>query len=184
MKTRACFTRLALGLRVDLIEGSESRELFEYHRAEIQSFFAAQPDLPLHQDSVAGFLHGFETAELYLVPPGSVERECMFGVYGGAFLVGRHLPVGPARSSAGHRFMLRMAAKLDGWEHEPAPAAAALACALVQDAFVLAGDVPMNSASLGGFCLGLRYALPYLTVTWPGILPLIAAACQLSAALN
>ncbi|MDQ3885725.1 MAG: hypothetical protein M3308_01590 [Actinomycetota bacterium] len=47
---------MARGLREDLVEGSEFHGLFEYHRDRIAAPFASQPDLPLHQDTVAGFL--------------------------------------------------------------------------------------------------------------------------------
>ncbi|MGH3752881.1 MAG: hypothetical protein ACRDRP_09325 [Pseudonocardiaceae bacterium] len=59
MRLRSCFEGLASGLQVHLVEGSETRELFEYHRGRIVALFASQPDLPLHQDTVAGFVNGF-----------------------------------------------------------------------------------------------------------------------------
>jgi hypothetical protein len=179
MTDRACFTCLACGLEVDLTEGSESRALFEYHRTAIQSLFATQPDLPLHQDSVAGFLHGFLMAGTYLVPEGSVEQGSMFPVLGGVLLLGRYLPVGPARTNVGRRFMARIAALLGDWDGEVGPA-----CAVVRHAFAVAGDVPMTPASLGGFCLGVIYATPYLVPSGADPVPLIAAACRLAAELN
>ncbi len=179
MTERACFVGLASGLQVDLTEGSESRALFEYHRTAILSLFAGQPDLPLHQDSVAGFLHGFMMAGAYLVPDGSVEQGSMFPVLGGVLLLGRYLPVGPARTSFGRKFMARLAVLLDDWEGDTEQA-----CAVVRDAFVVAGDVPMTTASLGGFCLGVLYAMPYLVATQADPVPLIAAACRLAGDLS
>ncbi len=156
MTERACFVGLASGLQVDLTEGSES-----------------------HQDSVAGFLHGFMMAGAYLVPDGSVEQGSMFPVLGGVLLVGRYLPVGPARTSFGRKFMARLAVLLDDWEGDTEQA-----CAVVRDAFVVAGDVPMTTASLGGFCLGVLYAMPYLVATQADPVPLIAAACRLAGDLS
>jgi hypothetical protein len=161
---------------VDLTEGSDSRAFFEYHRTAIRSLFATQPDLPLHQDSVAGFLYGFVTAGVCLVPDGSVEQRSMFPVLGGVFLLGRYLPVGPPTTNVGRRFMDRIGAALGDWDGDVGPA-----CAVVRQAFAVAADVPMTTASLGGFCLGVIYAMPYLIRSGADPVPLIAAACRLAA---
>jgi hypothetical protein len=179
MTVRSCFAGLANGLREHLVEGSESRELFDYHRGRMEALFASQPDLPLHQDTVAGFLQGFLTTAAYFVPDDSVEQESMFPVFGGALLLGQDLPIdtSPAGIATEPGFIER--------------AARALACAsgaghpsvvyeLVQRAFAMIPDVPMNRTSLGGFCLGVLYAAPYLSGPGPAADPitLISAACQ------
>jgi hypothetical protein len=176
MKVRSCFAGLADGLRADLVEGSEYRELFDYHRGRIAALFASQPDLPLHQDTVAGFLHGFLVTGVHFVPAGSLEQESMFPVLGGALLLGRDLPIDAdlAAATAGRGFVERAAATLA----DPDLGGAALG--LVREAFVMAADVPMTCASLGGFCLGVLYAAPYLPERGPDPAPLIAAACQLA----
>ncbi|MGH3906113.1 MAG: hypothetical protein ACRDTE_18310 [Pseudonocardiaceae bacterium] len=39
---------LASGLRAHMVEGTETRWYFDYHRGRIEELFASQPDLPLH----------------------------------------------------------------------------------------------------------------------------------------
>jgi hypothetical protein len=51
---------------------------------------------------------------------------------------------------------------------------------LVSWAFTTAPDAPMTCASLGGFCLGVLYAAPYLTGSDAGPAALLAAACELA----
>ncbi|MGH3912806.1 MAG: hypothetical protein ACRDTC_05260 [Pseudonocardiaceae bacterium] len=172
MTVRSCFAGLASGLQAHLVEGSESRELFEYHRGRIAALFASQPDLPLHQDTVAGFVHGFLTVGAYFVADDSVEQESMFPVLGGALLLGQDLPIDadPADITVGFSFFERATPALG----EPDPTGTVRD--LVYRAFALASDVPMTCASLGGFCLGVLYTAPYLHVdTGPAAL-LTAAA--------
>jgi hypothetical protein len=174
MKVRSCFVGLAAGLRADLVEGSEYRELFDYHRGRIEAVFASQPDLPLHQDTVAGFLHGFMFTGAWFVPEGSLQQESMFPVLGGALLAGQDLPIDTGPVTAGRRFIEQAAATLLSLALDDA------ALGLVREAFAAAGDVPMTCASLGGFCLGVLYAAPYLPEHGADPAPLIAAACQLA----
>lgn len=180
MSVRSCFVGLASALQTDLAEGSESRELFDYHRCRIESVFTSQPDLPLHQDTVAGFLHGFLFTGTSFVPAHSLEQESMFPVLGGVLLLGRELPIdaSPAALTAGRGFFERVAAQLTG-----GPRAGA-AYGLVREAFVLAGDVPMTCASLGGFCLGVLYADPYLPERGADPAVLIAATYELARGLT
>jgi hypothetical protein len=175
MNERSCLVGLATGLEPEMVEGSASRALFEYHRTMIQWVFSNQPDVPLHQDSVAGFLVGFVAARTYLVQPGSLAQECMAPVLGGVLLVGRYLPLGPAWTTAGREFLAGLAAVLDGWD-----AGAGVAVPLVREAFAAAGDVPVTAASLCGFCLGVLYAEPYLLESGADPRPVLAAACRLA----
>lgn len=166
---------MASGLREQLAEGSESRELFEYHRGRIEALFASQPDLPLHQDTVAGFVQGFLITGAYFVPDHSVEQQSMFPVLGGALLVGQDLPIdtSPAGIVAGRGFFERFALAMSDFDHP------SVAYELVLRAFALTPDVPIIRASLGGFCLGVLYANPYYlpaSGTRPTVL--ISAACQ------
>lgn len=178
MSMRSCFVGLASGLEADLVEGTELRDLFDYHRARIETLFASQPDLPLHQDTVAGFLHGFLVTGAYFVPDRSVQQESMLPVLGGVFLLGRDLPIdtSPESATAGRGFIERTAAVLPN----PDPDPAGVVCGLVRQAFVLATDVPMTCASLGGFCLGVLYSAPYLPDFGADPTILIAAACHLA----
>lgn len=175
MMLRSCFVGLASGLHAQLAEGSESRDLSEYHRHRIEALFASQPDLPLHQDTVAGFVHGFLVTGAYFVADDSVEQESMFPVLGGALLVGQDLPIDPDPDSPAGRGFFERAASAVG---EPGPAGAPTD--VVRQAFTLAHDVPMNHASLAGFCLGVLYASPYLTGSDAGPAALLTAACQLA----
>ncbi|MGH4020632.1 MAG: hypothetical protein ACRDT0_15650 [Pseudonocardiaceae bacterium] len=178
MRVRSCFAGMAEGLREHLVEGSESRDLFEYHRGRIAGMFASQPDLPLHQDTVAGFVLGFMVTGTYFVPDGSVEQESMFPVLGGALLLGQDLPLdADPDSTAGHGFVER--ATRAGRELD-VPEPPDEICDLVRRAFALAPDVPMCYASLGGFCLGVLYTNPYLSGSDAGPAMLLAAACQLA----
>lgn len=176
MTVRSCFAGLAAGLHSQLARGSESRNLFEYHRGRIAAIFATQPDLPLHQDTVAGFLHGFLTVGMHYVPEHTVEQQSMFPVLGGALLLGKDLPIdaSPAATAVSSEFFDRAVAALD----DPAPVGGSLN--MVRHAFVIAGDVPMTCASLAGFCLGVLYAGPYLPEFNADPSPLIAAACYLA----
>lgn len=181
MTVRSCFAGLAIGLREHLAEGSASRELFDYHRERMEALFASQPDLPLHQDTVAGFLQGFMMTAAYFVADGSVEQESMFPVFGGALLFGQDLPIdtSPAGIAAGPGFIERAALALDGARGIGHPS---VVYELVQRAFAMIPDVPMNRASLGGFCLGVIYTIPYLSGPGPDLgtdpASLISAACQ------
>lgn len=174
MGLRSCFEGLAVGLRTHLVEGSESRQLFEYHRGRIAAIFASQPDLPLHQDTVAGFVQGFLVTCAYFVADGSVEQESMFPVLGGALLLGQALPIeaDPIDVTAGLGFFERAAQALD--DTDPAD----VIYELVERAFALAPDVPMTCASLGGFCLGVLYSTPYLTGSGAGPAAMLTAAWE------
>jgi hypothetical protein len=176
MRLRSCFEGLAIGLQAHLVEGSESRQLFEYHRVQIAAIFASQPDLPLHQDTVAGFVQGFLVTASYFVADDSVEQESMFPVLGGALLLGQELPIDadPVDVTAGLGFFERAAQALG--DTDPADAI----YELVERAFTLAPDLPMTCASLGGFCLGVLYAAPYLTGSDAGPAAMLTAAWELA----
>ncbi len=176
MRLRSCFEGLASGLQAHLVEGSEFRWLYEHHRSRIEQIFASQPDLPLHQDTVAGFVHGFLVVSAYFVADDSVEQESMGPVLGGALLLGQDLPIDdePMNLTAGSGFFDRAAAVIGE------PDETGRARELVLRAFDMAPDVPMNCASLGGFCLGVLYTLPYLTGSDEGPAALITAACGLA----
>lgn len=181
MTLRSCFEGLAVDLRCHLVEGTETRDLYEYHRGRIAELFASQPDLPLHQDTVAGFLHGFVLTGEYFVPEGSVEQQSMSPVLGGALLLGQELPIEPdaAHSAAGSGFFERTAHAAVLVE----PDETGLFRALVRSAFEMTPDVPICYATLGGFCLGVLYTVPYLT-TDAGPAGLLGAACELARELT
>ena len=174
MALRSCFRGLAKGLQMHLVEGSESLQLFEYHRDRIAAIFASQPDLPLHQDTVAGFVQGFLVTCAYFVADDSVEQESVFPVLGGALLLGQDLPIeaDPVDVTAGLGFFERAAQALG--DTDPAD----VVYELVERAFTLAPDVPMTCASLGGFCLGVLYTTPYLTGSDAGPVAMLTAAWE------
>ncbi|MGH3929821.1 MAG: hypothetical protein ACRDTF_07575 [Pseudonocardiaceae bacterium] len=180
MTVRSCFAGLANGFQAHLVEGSESRQVFEYHRSRIAAIFASQPDLPLHQDTVAGFVQGFVITGAYFVADGSVEQESMGPVLGGALLLGQDLPIDadPVDVTAGLSFFERAAEALGE------PDETGIVRDLVWSAFTMIPDVPMTCASLGGFCLGVLYATPYLTGSDAGSAVLIAAAYELACDLG
>ncbi len=182
MRLRSCFEGLARGLQTHLVEGSESRQLFEYHRGRIAAIFASQPDLPLHQDTVAGFVQGFMVTGAYFVADDSVEQESMFPVLGGALLLGQDLPIDadPVDVTAGLGFFERAAQALSDADTDPADAI----YELVEQAFALVPDVPMTCASLGGFCLGVLYSTPYLTGSDAGPVAMLTAAWELACDLT
>jgi hypothetical protein len=174
---RACFAALADGLKADLSTDSDHRLLYEYHAGRIRSIFGNQEDLPLHQDSVGGFLHGFLVTGAHYVPDDTLEQEAMFPVLGGTLLLARDLPPGPADPTAGHLFVHRLAVTVAGID--PAPGTR-----LVHEAFAIAGDIPLTCATLGGFSLGVAYTHPYLPRHGPDPTTLIAAACHLARTLG
>jgi hypothetical protein len=174
---RACFAALADGLHADLTTDNEHRLLYEYHSGRIRSIFAANPDLPLHQDSVGGFLHGFLVTGAHYVSEDTVEQQTMFPVLGGTLLLARDLPIGPPDLTAGRGFIDRLAATVA--DTDPAPGTA-----LVHQAFDIAGDIPVTCATLGAFSLGVAYTVPYLPADGDDPTTLIAAACQLARILT
>jgi len=177
MEVRSCFAGLAKSFAEYLVEGTESRWLFDYHRGRIEELFASQPDLPLHQDTVAGFLHGVLVTCAYFVADDSMEGEVMGPMLGGTLLLGQDLPIDadPADITAGRSFFERAAQAVGE------PDETGIIRDLVWSTFTnMATDVPMTCASLGGFCLGVLYSMPYLTESDAGSAALIAAACELA----
>ncbi len=180
---RSCFVGLADGLRDHLAPGSDLLILHARHRQRIAGVFASQPDLPLDQDSLAGFLHGFLVAGAHLVPPGGVQQQAMFPVLGATVLLARTLPINPGPATRGRRFIGRLALTLPPEEPADTQADTAVAAGLVTEAFEFAGDVPITCASLGGFCLGVLYTAPWLPEDTDPV-PLLAAACRLALRLR
>jgi hypothetical protein len=99
-------------------------------------------------------------------------------VLGGALLAGQDLPIDAdptAAATAGRGFVERAAATLTDTDLGSA------ALGLVREAFVMArGCADDLRMALGGFCLGVLYAAPYLPERGADPAPLIAAACQLA----
>ncbi|MGH3773777.1 MAG: hypothetical protein ACRDRW_20705 [Pseudonocardiaceae bacterium] len=174
MTVRSCFESLAGAFEEHAARDSGIRELADYHRGRIESVFDSQPDLPLHQDTVAGFLQGFMITVIYHVSADSLEQDAVFPALGGALLLGQDLPIdtSPAMLAAGRGFIERAAVVLA--ESEPTD----VAYQRVREAFDLAPDVPMSCASLGGFCLGVLYATPYVAGPAENQAALMSAACQ------
>jgi hypothetical protein len=114
------------------------------------------------------------------VADDSVEQESMFPVLGGALLLGQDLPIDadPVDVTAGLGFFERATQALD--DTDPAD----VIYELVERAFTLAPDVPMTCASLGGFCLGVLYATPYLTGSDAGPAAMLTAAWKLAYGLT
>jgi hypothetical protein len=172
MTKRSCFESLASVYEERLAQDSEIHELAGYHRDRIESIFESQPDLPLHQDTVAGFLQGFVITAGYYVTDGSVAHQSLFPVLGGALLFGQDLPIDTSPVTAGRSFIERAVVVLED------ASSTSVAYERVQQAFDLVPDVPMNCASLGGFCLGVLYTTPYLTGPATDQTELMSAACQ------
>ena len=180
---RSCFAGLADGLREDLSPGGDQVILCEHHRARIAAVFASQPDLPLDQDSLAGFLHGFLVTGAHLLPPGSLQQQALWPVLGGTVLLARTLPINPGPVTRGRRFIGRLALTLPPEQPAETHTADRAAATLVHQAFDIAGDVPLTCASLGGFCLGVLYTTPWLPENTNPV-PLLAAACRLALHLH
>ncbi|MGH3825714.1 MAG: hypothetical protein ACRDQX_00860 [Pseudonocardiaceae bacterium] len=174
MTMRSCFASLASAYQEHLAEDSEIGELADYHRSRIESVFDSQRDLPLYQDTVAGFLQGFMITIMYHVSADSLEQDAVFPALGGMLLLGQDLPIdtGPAALASGRGFIERAVVVLADSE----PTDVAYQC--VREAFELAPDVPMSCASLGGFCLGVLYATPYVAGPAENQAALMSAACQ------
>src|SRR5215470_14839590 len=152
---RACFSALADDLQAELAGDSKHQPLYEHHARQIRQLFANYPDLPLHQDSVGGFLHGFLITRAYYVPELSVVKQAMFPVPGGTLLLARELPTGDRDRTAGYSVICRLAASVADFDPR-------LVAYLVPEAFRIAGDIPLTCATLGGFSLGVAYTQPYL----------------------
>ena len=174
MTMRSCFESLAGAFEEHAAQDSGIFELADYHRDRIESVFDSQPDLPLYQDTVAGFLQGFMITIMYYASADSLEQQEVFPALGGALLLGQDLSIdtSPAALTAGLGFIERAVVALA--DSEPTD----IAYQRVQEAFELAPDVPMNCASLGGFCLGVLYATPYVAGPAKNQTALMSAACQ------
>ncbi|MGH3869575.1 MAG: hypothetical protein ACRDQ4_26430 [Pseudonocardiaceae bacterium] len=176
MQVRSWFRVSDRSLQARLVHGSESREMFEHHRDQIEAIFASQPDLPLHQDTVVGFVNGFLITGAYFVAEDSAEQKLMGPVLGGALLLGQDLPIDadPADVTAGLGFFERVTPVVG--DNGPTD----VIYELVHQAFAMSPDVPMTYSSLGGFCLGVLYTMPYLTGSDAGPAALLTAACELA----
>jgi hypothetical protein len=172
MTLRSCFAVLAESLAADLADEGDVRLVYEYHAERIRRRFAQYPDLPMHQDSVAAFLHGFIFAGGQYVPENTPEQRSLFPVLGGTLLVGQDLPVADDDRRCARPFLNQLAANTP----EEADVENITAVAV---AFRAAGDVPMYCATLGGFCLGALYVEPWLPAG-VSVTPLLAAALRLS----
>jgi hypothetical protein len=97
-------------LAAQLADEGDALLTFEYHAEQIRRRFARHADVAMHQDGVAGFLHGFLMAGGFFVPDGTMGQQAMFPVLGGALLAGQDLPAGDEDEAGGREMLDELAA--------------------------------------------------------------------------
>jgi hypothetical protein len=82
---RSCFQDLGEGMSADLAADSVMRRQFDARRQEIADLLATQPDIPVTQDSLAGFFNGFMIGGMYFASHELIQEQndVMFPVLGG-----------------------------------------------------------------------------------------------------
>jgi hypothetical protein len=167
-----------------LTEGNPLRAQFDQQRDLIAEVFASQPDLPITQDALAGFLNGFMITGMVFLSENDIARhnDEMFDVLGGIYLlsVGAPMACSPAQHDALRSgFFRRMTGPvLD--ELVPQPADVEEKYALAEDAirriFATVPDVPVNAESLAGFILGFLYSQQFIPLDAGGRVEIMVAA--------
>lgn len=100
-EARSCFRGLREALSAHLSDES-LRKSYEGERAVIKEVLETQPDVPVTQDSLVGFLNGFLLAGTQFATPELIAQhnDAMFAVIGGTYLPwGRSPSVLPARAT-------------------------------------------------------------------------------------
>jgi hypothetical protein len=187
-ESRSCFRGLATALG-EHFRDEALRAGYESARDEISLLLRSQPDVPVTQDSLAGFLNGFLLAGAQFATPDLIQRknDAMFPVMGGIHLLGSDAPLScPPEQLTVLRsgFFQRLGGTLDD-ELLPQPAGIeevyAAASEQIRRIFGTTPDVPVNRESLAGFVLGLMYCHRYVpAVDGGGLTALLVAAYLLA----
>jgi hypothetical protein len=187
LEARSCFRGLSKALSAHLSD-EPLRKSYQEASAQIEELLSTQPDVPVTQDSLAGFLNGFLLAGAQFATPDLIERhnDAMFAVIGGIYLLGAQAPLccQPAQlDTLRAGFFRRLSGPLlDDLLQQPADikrrnAAPAQAIGRM---FSTTPDVPVNAESLAGFVLGVMYSHRFLPTDGEGLLAIMMAAYLLA----
>jgi hypothetical protein len=184
---RSCFRGLRKALHTHFRDES-IRKGYEDARDLIADLFGTQPDVPITQDSLAGFLNGFLLActQFATIELINEQNDDMFPVIGGVYLLGAKAPLScqPEQLDALKAgFFRRLTGPLRA-DLRPQPADVRQRNAAAEDAIrrILGTtpDVPVNRESLAGFVLGVMYSHRYLPTDGDGLTAIMVAACHLA----
>jgi hypothetical protein len=182
-ETRSCFCGLREALSAHLSDET-LRKSYQDERALIEELFESQPDVPVTQDSLAGFLNGYLLAAIQFATLELIEQrnDGMFAVIGGIHLLGVEAPLScqPAQLDAVKAgFFRRLSRPL--LEYLPLPPARgerqyAAAEQVIRGIFGTTPDVPVNAESLAGFVLGVMYSHRYVPTDGEELAAIMVAA--------
>ena len=184
---RSCFRGLRKALRTHLRDES-LRTSYEDAAAQIEELLDSQPDVPLTQDSLAGFLNGFLLActEFATIELINQQNDLMFSVIGGTYLLGAEAPLScpPEQLDALRAgFFRRLSGPLLA-DLLPQPAEVQQRNAVAGDAirriFGTTPDVPVNRESLAGFVLGVMHSHRYIPTDGEALTAIMVAAYLLA----
>jgi hypothetical protein len=184
---RSCFRGLRQAL-ADHFSDDHVRAGYEAEEAVIREVLRSQPDVPVTQDMMAGFLNGYmlSVSELASDELVSQHNDAMFSVIGGIYLVGGGAPLScPPEHLDSMRagFLRRLEHGLpDELLRQPDRVGtqyAALRNEILR-IFSTTPDVPVNIESLAGFVLGVMYSHRYVPAVSQALTDLLAAAYLLA----
>lgn len=186
-EARSCFRGLREALSTHLSDES-LRKSYEDERAVIEEVLETQPDVPVTQDSLAGFLNGFVLAGTQFATPELIAQhnDAMFAVIGGTYLLGAEAPLScrPVQLDAVRAgFFQRLSRPLfDDLLPQPAEVEQRYAAALeaIRGIFGTTPDVPVNAESLAGFVLGVMYSHRYMPTDGEELTAVMVAAHRLA----
>lgn len=187
LEARSCFRGLREALCAHLSD-ELLRKSYEEARAQIEELLSTQPDVPVTQDSLAGFLNGLLLAGTQFATPELIEQhnDAMFAVIGGTYLLGAQAPLScrPAQLGALRAGFFRRLSRplLDDLLPQSADAEQRCAAAgeVIRRIFSTTPDVPVNAESLAGFVLGVMYSHRFLPADGEGLLAIMMAAYLLA----
>ncbi len=184
---RSCFRGLKKVICAQLSD-ELLRTSYEDARAQIAELIDTQPDVPVTQDSLAGFLNGFLLActQFATIELVNQQNDAMFAVIGGVYLLGSEAPLScqPAQLDALRAgFFRRLSGPLlDDLLLQSVAVKQRQAAAedAIRRIFGTTPDVPVNRESLAGFVLGVMYSHRYIPTDGEGLAAIMAAAYLLA----
>ena len=184
---RSCFRGLRKALHTHFRDES-LRQGYEDARDQIADLLGSQPDVPITQDSLAGFLNGFLLActQFATIELINEQTDDMFPVIGGIYLLAAKAPLScqPEQLDALKAGFFRRLTGPLGADFRSQPADARQRNAAAGDAirriFSTTPDVPVNRESLAGFVLGVMYSHRYVPADGEVLAAIMVAACVLA----
>ena len=184
---RSCFRGLRKALHTHFRDES-IRKGYEDAREQIVDLLGSQPDVPITQDSLAGFLNGFLLActQFATVELINQQNDEMFPVIGGVYLLAARAPLSckPAQLDALKTgFFTRLSGPLRADRLPQSPDVRQQNSAAedaIRRIFATTPDVPINRESLAGLVLGVMYSHRHIPADGEVLAAIMAAACLLA----